>query len=93
MTEVRAVHPHSEPLSALEKLERDCRSAPDLLSEARRLDAADPLARHLDAFAEAPGVTAYLDGNSLGRPLKDLPEKAAAFIREYWGTRLIRSWD
>ncbi|WP_417555943.1 kynureninase [Microbacterium sp.] len=68
-------------------------SAPDLLSEARRLDAADPLARHLDAFAEAPGVTAYLDGNSLGRPLKDLPEKAAAFIREDWGTRLIRSWD
>lgn len=68
-------------------------SAPDLLSEARRLDAADPLARHLDTFADAPGVTAYLDGNSLGRPLKDLPEKAAAFIREDWGTRLIRSWD
>lgn len=68
-------------------------SAPDLLSEARRLDAADPLARHLDAFVDAPGVVAYLDGNSLGRPLKNLPERAAAFIREDWGTRLIRSWD
>ncbi|MFD5213295.1 kynureninase [Microbacterium sp. NPDC058345] len=67
--------------------------SPDLLAEARRLDAADPLAAHLAAFAEAPGVTAYLDGNSLGRPLKDMPEKAARFIRDDWGTRLIRSWD
>ncbi|WP_341978077.1 aminotransferase class V-fold PLP-dependent enzyme [Microbacterium sp. LTA6] len=65
----------------------------DLLTAARALDAADPLAAHLDAFAEAPGVGAYLDGNSLGRPLKDIPEKLAAFVREDWGTRLIRSWD
>lgn len=65
----------------------------DLLAEARTLDQADPLAHHLAAFADAPGVTAYLDGNSLGRPLRDLPEKAAAFIRDDWGTRLIRSWD
>ncbi len=68
-------------------------SAPDLEAEARRLDAADPLARHLDAFAEAPGVQAYLDGNSLGRPLKDMPERVAGFVRDDWGTRLIRSWD
>lgn len=64
-----------------------------LLAEARRLDQIDPLAHHLAEFADAPGVTAYLDGNSLGRPLRDLPEKAAAFIRDDWGTRLIRSWD
>ncbi len=64
-----------------------------LLDAARALDAADPLAAHLDAFVEAPGVTAYLDGNSLGRPLHDVPEKLAAFVREDWGTRLIRSWD
>ncbi|MCT1479017.1 kynureninase [Microbacterium sp. p3-SID336] len=64
-----------------------------LLDAARALDAADPLAAHLDAFLEAPGVTAYLDGNSLGRPLRDLPERMAAFVREDWGTRLIRSWD
>lgn len=62
-------------------------------SEARALDAADPLAWALDAFAEAPGVVAYLDGNSLGRPLRDLPERLGAFVRVDWGTRLIRSWD
>lgn len=65
----------------------------DLLAAARALDAADPLRHHLDAFAEAPGVSAYLDGNSLGRPLRDMPEKIAQFVREDWGTRLIRSWD
>jgi len=66
---------------------------PDLLDRARALDAADPLAAHLDAFADAPGVTAYLDGNSLGRPLRALPDRLAAFVRDDWGTRLIRSWD
>jgi kynureninase len=65
----------------------------DLLDTARALDAADPLGAHLDAFLDAPGVTAYLDGNSLGRPLRDIPEKLATFVREDWGTRLIRSWD
>ncbi|MDR6867192.1 kynureninase [Microbacterium resistens] len=64
-----------------------------LLALARALDAQDPLARHLSAFAEAPGVDAYLDGNSLGRPLAATPERIAAFVREDWGTRLIRSWD
>lgn len=64
-----------------------------LLDLARSLDAADPLRGHLNAFSEAPGVTAYLDGNSLGRPLRDTPEKLAAFVRHDWGTRLIRSWD
>ena len=64
-----------------------------LLDLAGALDAADPLHAHLEAFAEAPGVGAYLDGNSLGRPLKDTPEKLAAFVRDDWGTRLIRSWD
>ena len=64
-----------------------------LLDLAGALDAADPLHAHLEAFAEAPGVGAYLDGNSLGRPLKDTPEKLATFVRDDWGTRLIRSWD
>ncbi|MEX0161342.1 MULTISPECIES: kynureninase [unclassified Microbacterium] len=64
-----------------------------LLDLAGALDAADPLHAHLEAFAEAPGVGAYLDGNSLGRPLKDTPEMLAAFVRDDWGTRLIRSWD
>jgi len=65
----------------------------DLLAEARELDARDPLAAHRDAFVDAPGVSAYLDGNSLGRPLRELPDRLAAFVREDWGTRLIRSWD
>lgn len=65
----------------------------DLLSTARALDAADPLRAHLDAFAEMPGVSAYLDGNSLGRPLRDTGERIAEFVRDDWGTRLIRSWD
>lgn len=68
-------------------------AAAALLDSARTLDAADPLAAHLDAFVEAPGVVAYLDGNSLGRPLRETADKLAAFVREDWGTRLIRSWD
>ncbi|GAA5153692.1 aminotransferase class V-fold PLP-dependent enzyme [Microbacterium pseudoresistens] len=64
-----------------------------LYDEAADLDAADPLAPLLDRFADAPGVSAYLDGNSLGRPMRDLPERLARFVREDWGTRLIRSWD
>jgi len=65
----------------------------DLLAEAQGLDGLDPLAAHLDAFVDAPGVSAYLDGNSLGRPLRSLPERLAEFVRDDWGTRLIRSWD
>nr|WP_201471149.1 aminotransferase class V-fold PLP-dependent enzyme [Microbacterium hydrocarbonoxydans] len=64
-----------------------------LLDAAHALDAADPLRAHLAAFADAPGVDAYLDGNSLGRPLRDTADKIAAFVRDDWGTRLIRSWD
>ncbi|MBW1641001.1 kynureninase [Microbacterium resistens] len=65
----------------------------DLLARAAALDEADPLHDRLALFAEAPGVHAYLDGNSLGRPLAALPERVARFVREDWGTRLIRSWD
>ena len=65
----------------------------DLLAIARDLDDRDLLASHLDAFVPAPGVSAYLDGNSLGRPLRSLPDRFAGFVRDDWGTRLIRSWD
>ncbi|WP_347754067.1 aminotransferase class V-fold PLP-dependent enzyme [Agrococcus sp. ProA11] len=60
---------------------------------AAALDAADPLAAHTSAFVRTGDVVAYLDGNSLGRPLASLPERFADFIGEDWGTRLIRSWD
>ena len=57
------------------------------------LDVADPLARFRDRFVPAPGVVAYLDGNSLGRPLTASVERVEGFLREQWATRLIRGWD
>ncbi len=57
------------------------------------LDAADPLARYRDRFVGAPGVGAYLDGNSLGRPLTASVERIGAFLTDEWGGRLIRGWD
>ena len=41
-----------------------------LLLRAVALDRADPLASLRDEFLEADGVISYLDGNSLGRPLR-----------------------
>lgn len=65
----------------------------NLIDRARELDRADTLAHFRERFVEAPGVRAYLDGNSLGRPLKAVAERTAEFIAHDWGTRLIRSWD
>ena len=44
----------------------------DLVDQAVALDAADPLACFLDQFigSDDPKIIAYLDGNSLGRPLR-----------------------
>ena len=62
------------------------------LAEARRLDAADPLARFRREFVVSDPRLIYLDGNSLGR----LPRQAAPRVREAiereWGGRLIRGW-
>ena len=62
---------------------------------ASQLDAADPLARFRSRFvaADDPSVVAYLDGNSLGRPLTVTGERLAAFVAGEWGGGLIRSWD
>ncbi len=57
------------------------------------LDEADPLADYPARFEPAPGVVAYFDGNSLGRPVAGLAEELVRFVRHDWGTRLIRSWD
>jgi len=57
------------------------------------LDAADPLASFVDRFMPAGDVVSYLDGNSLGRPLRVTPERLTAFVTHDWGSRLIRSWD
>lgn len=62
-------------------------------ARARELDAADPLARYVDAFVPSDDVVAYLDGNSLGRPTRASAERLARFATEQWGARLIRGWD
>lgn len=67
--------------------------ADDLAARARRLDAEDPLAAHRSAFVERDDVRAYLDGNSLGRPLHATRERLASFVDDVWGARLIRAWD
>ena len=56
------------------------------------LDAADPLARFRGQFLPSPDVVAYLDGNSLGRPLLGSAERLDRFVRTEWAGRLIRGW-
>ncbi|MGH2873868.1 MAG: aminotransferase class V-fold PLP-dependent enzyme, partial [Solirubrobacteraceae bacterium] len=63
------------------------------LSRAVALDRADPLASLRDEFLPAEGVVAYLDGNSLGRPLRTTGERLSGLVRDAWGQRLIRAWD
>jgi kynureninase len=65
----------------------------ELRERAAALDAADPLARYSDLFAPSEGLVAYLDGNSLGRPLTATRERLASFVDGPWAGRLIRSWD
>jgi len=60
---------------------------------AARLDADDPLAAHRDLFVRDDTVRAYLDGNSLGRPLAASVDRVRDFMVEQWGGRLIRGWD
>lgn len=56
-------------------------------------DETDPLAGCRDRFLPADeGVLAYLDGNSLGRPLAASVEALTGFVTGPWGTRLIRGW-
>jgi kynureninase len=64
-----------------------------LLERAAHLDAVDPLARYRDLFIGTDTGLSYLDGNSLGRPLKRTVDDISAFIRDGWGGRLIRGWD
>ncbi|MEZ0163516.1 kynureninase [Kineococcus sp. LSe6-4] len=63
-------------------------------ARAAALDAADPLAAHREEFLlqAAPAVSAYLDGNSLGRPLKATAAAVDRFVHHEWGGRLIQGW-
>ncbi len=63
------------------------------LSRAAAFDAADQLASYRDEFVPVEGVIAYLDGNSLGRPLRVTAERLTEFVGDVWGSRLIRAWD
>jgi kynureninase len=67
----------------------------DLVDQAGALDAADPLAHFRDQFigSDDSEIVAYLDGNSLGRPLRATRDRVDRFIDEIWAKRLIRAWD
>jgi kynureninase len=56
------------------------------------LDAADPLGALRSRFLPAPDVVAYLDGNSLGRPVAAAADRLGEFVHHAWGQRLIRGW-
>lgn len=64
-----------------------------LRQRAVELDAADPLAGYRGHFVGTETDLSYLDGNSLGRPLKRTAGDISTFIQEGWGGRLIRGWD
>ena len=62
------------------------------LTEARALDAADPLAGWRGHFSLPPGVI-YLDGNSLGALPLGTAVRLGEVIRREWGEGLVRSWN
>jgi kynureninase len=64
-----------------------------LWRRAVELDAADALAAYREHFVGTDTDLSYLDGNSLGRPLKRTVKDIAGFIENSWGGRLIRGWD
>jgi kynureninase len=72
----------------------DARPDTRWLERAQALDAADPLAALRAEFLldAAPDVVSYLDGNSLGRPLRATAERMAEFVGTAWAGRLIRGW-
>lgn len=65
----------------------------ELRARAAVLDAADPLAAYTAHFVPGDDLVAYLDGNSLGRPVASVPVALDDFVRTQWAGRLIRGWD
>ncbi|MFN4000983.1 kynureninase [Microcella sp.] len=65
----------------------------ELRARAAVLDAADPLAAYTAHFVPGDDLVAYLDGNSLGRPVASVPTALDDFVRTQWAGRLIRGWD
>ena len=85
----------TESLAVPARLNSRHNDVDDLAGQAAALDAADPLAGFRDQFvaSDDPRIIAYLDGNSLGRPLGATRERISRFVEEIWGRRLIRAWD
>jgi kynureninase len=63
------------------------------VTSATELDRADALAEYPKQFVRSADVVAYLDGNSLGRPLLASRDRITSFVESQWGDRLIRGWD
>jgi kynureninase len=85
----------TERLTGKARLDHPGNGLDDLAGRAVALDAADPLAGFRDLFlgSDDPTIIAYLDGNSLGRPLRATRDRISSFVEEVWGSRLIRAWD
>jgi len=63
-------------------------------AHAEELDRTDPLAGFRDRYLPTTDeVVAYLDGNSLGRPLAAIGETWQRFTQDQWAGRLIRGWS
>ena len=78
----------SERLTGPARPNNRVNGADDLAGRAAALDAADPLADFRDQFLGSadPKIIAYLDGNSLGRPLRATRDRISRFVEEIWGT-------
>ena len=63
----------------------------DSRAQAAGRDHADPLATFRGEFLIDDEIV-YMDGNSLGRPLRAVGDALARVVSEGWGERLIRSW-
>ena len=70
----------------------DAAGGAGLAGRAAALDDADPLAPLRSRFVPLDDVAAYLDGNSLGRPLQGALDGMDRFLRDQWAGRLIRGW-
>jgi kynureninase len=82
-------------MTELNRLKTIGDDAAELADRAAALDASDPLGRFRDQFigSDDSMITAYLDGNSLGRPIRATRDRLGRFVEEIWGRRLIRAWD
>ena len=90
-----AAHATSNPAEhATSNLAAHATSNPAALrARATVLDDADPLAAYTAYFVPGDELVAYLDGNSLGRPVASVPDALGDFVRTEWAGRLIRGWD